>query len=431
MSEKFDAIIVGAGVSGLSAAYILAKEGLKVVIIERGQNPGSKNVMGGILYRHQTDEIIQDFWKEAPLERPIVEQNFWLMGSDSAVKAGYRDANWSTPPYNNFSVFRGKFDQWFAKKCVEAGALLINETLVTECIVKDSQVIGVKTDRPDGEIYADVVVVSEGINSILPRQLGFHNEWKPSQVALAVAELIKLPAEKIEDRFNLEKGMGATIEMYGDTTQGMVGTAFIYTNKETLSVGCGALLSQMREKGIKPYQLLEYVKQHPVIKPLIAGGEPTEYYAHLIPEGGYNSIPKLVGDGVMVVGDAAQFVNGIHREGSNMAMTSGLLAAQTIIHAKNIGDYTARTLSHYKDMLKDSYVIKDLAKYKDASHIMEGNPAYFNNYMPLANMAMKEIFTVDGIPKSKKQKLILKRALQGQSSLKMVWDMLKLGRAML
>lgn len=430
MAEKFDAIIVGAGVAGLSAAYVLAKEGLKVIIIERGQYPGSKNVMGGILYRHQTDEVIPGFWKEAPLERPIVEQNFWLMGHDSAVKMGYRDTEWSKPPYNNFSVFRGKFDQWFAKKCVEAGALLINETLVTECIVNDGKVIGVKTDRPDGEIYANVVVLSEGVNSILPRQLGFHKEWKPDQVALAAVELIKLPAEKIEDRFGLEKGMGATIEMFGDTTQGMVGTAFVYTNKETISIGAGALLSQIREKSIKPYNLLEYIKQHPVIKPLIAGGEPTEYYAHLIPEGGYNSIPKLVGDGVMVVGDAAQFVNGIHREGSNMAMTSGRLAAQAIIHAKNIGEYTERTLSHYPDMLRDTYVIRDLAKYKDASHLMEGNPAYFNDYLPMANMAMKEMFTVDGIPKSKKQKLILNRVLKGRSPIKAAWDMLKLGRAM-
>lgn len=431
MAEKFDAIIVGAGVAGLSAAYKMAKEGLKVLIIERGQYPGSKNVMGGILYRHQTDEIISEFWKEAPLERPIVEQNFWLMGSDSAVKTGYRDVEWSKPPYNNFSVFRGKFDQWFAKKCVEVGALLINETLVTECITRDNQVIGVKTDRPDGEIYANVVVISEGVNSILPRQLGFHKEWKTGEVALAVAELIKLPAEKIEDRFSLEKGMGATIEMFGDTTQGMVGTSFIYTNKETISIGCGALLSQIRQKGIKPYELLEYVKQHPIITPIIAGGEPTEYYAHLIPEGGYNSIPKLVGNGVVVVGDAAQFVNGIHREGSNMAMTSGRLAAEAIIHAKSIDDYTTRTLSHYQDMLQDSYVVKDLAKYKDASHLMEGNPAYFNKYMPIANMAMKEMFTVDGIPKSKKQKLILKRILKGHAPLKMAWDMLKLGRAMI
>ncbi|WP_368487539.1 FAD-dependent oxidoreductase [Clostridium sp. BJN0013] len=348
MSEKFDAIVVGAGVAGLSAAYVMAKAGLDVIVIEKGKYPGAKNVMGGVLYRHMMDEIIPDFWKEAPLERPVVEQRFWLMDENSAVQTGYRDMEWSKPPYNNFTVFRGKFDQWFAKKCIEAGALIINETVVKECIVESNKVVGVSTDRPDGKIYADVVVLADGVNSLLSKSLGFHGEWRKDEVVLAVMEELKIPSEKIEERFNLNKGMGATIEIFGDGTLEMVGTAFIYTNKEHISIGCGALLSQMANKQVKPYELLEYIKQHPMIKPLIAGGgESCEYYAHLIPEGGYKSIPKLVGDGVILVGDAAQFVNGIHREGSNLGMTSGRFAAETIIRAKELDEFSERTLSYY------------------------------------------------------------------------------------
>ena len=119
MSEKFDAIIVGAGVAGLSAAYIMSKAGLKVIVIEKGQHPGSKNVMGGVLYRHMMEQIIPEFWKDAPIERPIVEQNLWIMGKESVTKTGYKGMEWSKAPYNNFTVFRCKFDQWFAKKCVE------------------------------------------------------------------------------------------------------------------------------------------------------------------------------------------------------------------------------------------------------------------------------------------------------------------------
>ncbi|WP_406543268.1 FAD-dependent oxidoreductase [Clostridium ljungdahlii] len=316
------------------------------------------------------------------------------------------------------------------KKCIEAGALIVNETVVKECIVENNKVVGVRTDRPDGDIYADVVVLADGVNSLLAKNLGFHKEWRKDQVALAVMEELKLPSDKIEDRFNLDKGMGATVEMFGDGTLGMVGTAFIYTNNEHISIGCGALLSQMSERNVKPYELLEYIKQHPVIKPLIAGGEASEYYAHLIPEGGYNSIPKLVGDGVLVIGDAAQLVNGIHREGSNLGMTSGRFAAETIIQAKKLGKFNEQTLSHYQELLKESYVMKDLKKYKNASTTMEENPKFFNHYIPAANKVMSEMFTVDGVSKRDKQKLAIKHMAGGKSILSMGMDGFKIWRAM-
>lgn len=426
LSEKFDVIIVGAGVAGLSAAYLMSKEGLKVIVIEKGKYPGSKNVMGGVLYRHMMEEIIPDFLKDAPVERPIIEQNLWIMGKESVVKTGYKGMEWSKAPYNNFTVFRGKFDQWFAKKCVEAGTLIVNETVVKECLVENNKVVGVRTDRPDGDIYADVVILADGVNSILSKSLGFHKEWRKDQVALAVMEQLKLPSQKIEERFNLEKGMGATIEIFGDGTLGMVGTAFIYTNKEHLSIGCGALLSQVYEKRVKPYELLEYIKNHPIIKPLIAESQPCEYYAHLIPEGGYNSIPKLVGDGVIVIGDAAQFVNGIHREGSNMGMTSGRFAAQTIIRAKSSGQFNERTLSHYQNLINKSYISKDLEKYKNATSVLETNAAYFNHYMPAMNKSVSEMMTVDGVSKSDKQKLLMKHMTEGRSKLTAALDIFKM-----
>ena len=426
MSEKFDAIIVGAGVAGLSAAYIMSKAGLKVIVIEKGQHPGSKNVMGGVIYRHMMEEIIPDFWKDAPIERPIVEQNLWILGKESVVKTGYKGMEWSKVPYNNFTVFRGKFDQWFAKKCIEIGTIIVNETVVKECIVENDKVVGVRTDRPDGDIFADVVVLADGVNSLLGKSLGFHKEWRKDQVALAIMEELKLPSQKIEERFNLEKGMGATIEIFGDGTLGMIGTAFIYTNKDHLSIGCGALLSQMYEKHIKPYELLEYIKNHPIIKPLIEGSEPCEYYAHLIPEGGYKSIPKLVANGVIVIGDAAQFVNGIHREGSNMGMTSGRFAAETIIRAKGIGEFTEHTLSHYQDLINKSYITKDLEKYKNASSTLENNGAYFNHYMPAINKSVSEMLTVDGVSKSDKQKMITKHMTKGRSKLTAALEIFKM-----
>jgi len=429
MPEKFDVIIVGAGPAGSAAANTLAKAGLKVIMFERGEYPGSKNVMGGILYRQQLQEIVPDFLNSAPLERPIVDQRFWMLNEKSAVQAGYKGLEWAEAPYNNFSVFRAKFDQWFAGKAVEQGALLVTETVVTEAIVEDGRVIGVRTDRPDGDVYADIVILADGVNSLIAKKLGFHKELKPTEVALAVMQVINLPAEKIEDRFNLEPNQGATIEIFGEATKGVLGTGFIYTNKESISLGVGTLLSGLMQKKMRPHELLETLKDHPLVRKLIQGGEPKEYLAHLIPEGGYNSMPKLVGHGVMVVGDAAQLVNGIHREGSNLAMASGKLAAETAILAKEVNDFSENMLDSYRVRLLNSFVGQDLKKYREATHTLDHHPEYFKEYIPMLNKAASEMFTIDGVSKWDKQKKIL-GMVQERGTIKTLREMYRLWKVM-
>src|SRR5438105_677810 len=168
-------------------------------------------------------------------------------------------------------------------------------------------------------------------------------------MALVVKEIIALPGAAIEERFTLDPGMGATIEVYGAVTRGMAGYGFIYTNRESLSVGIGALISQFMETRITPWDLLEGFKAHPMVAPLLRGGVVREYLAHAIPEGGLRAMPRLFDDGVLVVGDAAMMVNNLHREGSNMAMAAGRMAGETAIQAKRAGDWSARSLSRYRE----------------------------------------------------------------------------------
>lgn len=429
MPEKFDVIVVGAGPAGTACALTCARNGLNVLLIERGEYPGAKNVMGGVLYRKQMEELIPDFWKEAPLERPVIEQRFWMMGEQSAVQFGYKGLEWGEEPYNNFTVLRAQFDQWFAQKAVEAGALLINETVVQECIVENGKVVGVRTDRPNGEVYADVVVLADGVNSLLSKQLGFHKELRPDEVALTVMEVINLPKDKINERFNLEGNQGCTIEIFGDSTKGNLGTAFLYTNKESLNIGVGTTLSSMIKAKLKPYELLDYLKNHPMVKPLLADGESAEYLAHLIPEGGYRSVPKVAGNGVVIVGDAAQLVNAIHREGSNMAMHSGKLAAEAIVEAKKRGDFSESSLNRYREALYGSFIIKDLEKYKDATHTFENYPQYFKEYVPMLNQAASKFFTVDGTPKRDKQKQIMKSFTEKRGTFRVLQDIYRAWKA--
>jgi electron transfer flavoprotein-quinone oxidoreductase len=430
MSDKFDVIVVGAGPAGTACAYTLAKAGLNVMMIERGEYPGSKNVMGGVLYRKMMDDIIPEFYKEAPIERPIVEQRFMMLDQESALTFGYKGLEWAREPYNNFTVLRAKFDQWFAQKAVEQGALLINETVVTQCLVEDGRVVGVRTDRPDGDLYADVVVLADGVNSLLAKSLGFHREFKPDEVALATMEVLKLDKKTIEERFNLEENQGCTIEIFGDATKGILGTAFLYTNKDSLNIGVGTLLSGLIKHKIKPHELLDYVKQHPMIRPYLEGCDQQEYLAHLIPEGGYHSMPKIVGNGVVVVGDAAQLVNAIHREGSNMAMTSGILAAETILLAKEVDDFSENMLDSYRIKLLESYVGKDLKKYKDATHHFDKFPQYFEKYIPMMNKAASQMFTVDGSSKKEKQKKIFRDIGSTGEKIKIARDMMRAWKVM-
>lgn len=422
--ERFDAIVVGAGPAGTAAAYTMAKGGLKVALIERGEFPGAKNLFGGVLYRKQLEDLIPEFWKEAPLERTIVEQRLWVLGEDSAVTFGYRDNRFQDPP-NCWTGLRVKFDQWFASKAEQAGALPIYETVVTELLRVQGRVVGVRTDREDGDLHANIVIIADGVNSLLGKSLLLHREWQPSQVSLAVKEVIALPKQTIQDRFNLEDNEGCTMELIGQTCQ-MAGLGFLYTNRDTLSLGVGVMVNDLAKKRVKPYQVLDAIKNHPMIARLIQGGEVKEYSGHLIPEGGFDSMPPLAGDGWMICGDAAQMVNAVHREGTNLAVTSGRLAGETAIAAHARGDFSYHTLDAYNTVVKASFIHKDLKKYRGVHGLLGSGDSerLFSKFPDALNEAIYQMLLVDGASKKQKQKAAMRLIREAAGGNR---DLLRLG----
>jgi electron transfer flavoprotein-quinone oxidoreductase len=428
VKETFDVAIVGAGPAGVSAAYMLAEAGKKVIVLERGEHPGSKNVSGGVLYGHDLAQIIPDYIdRGCPVERDIVESRIWYLSKDSGFSLSYRDRIFGTDrQYNAFTVSRAKFDRWYADQARRKGALIVPSTVVTDLLRDDNgAVTGVVTQRDDGEVRAKVTLLADGINSPLAAHTGFRAEPKPEQVALAVKEVIGLPTEVIGERFGISEREGVTIEILGEVTGGMDGVAFIYTNHSSLSLGIGANLADFATFKLKPYELIEGLKQHPMVAPLISGGKPMEYIAHWLAEGGYDAIPKLYGDGYLIAGDSAMLFNTLHREGNNLAMASGKMAAEAIIEAFKLDDYSEKGLRSYGDRLAESFVMKDLRKYRRLGSFLYQRKEIFTQLPELASFAAREIITVNGVSKRDKEKSILakiSKAMPIPRIVRLIWQ---------
>ena len=407
--DRFDAIVVGAGPAGVTAARELAGAGLSVVVLERGQFPGAKNVWGGILYRAPTEAMLPGFEAEAPLERPIIEQRYLMLADNDLLGLTYRSQRFSERPYNAYSVLRSPFDRWHAATAEAAGAEVYSEITVTDLIWEDGAVVGVTTGEEEGELYARCVVLADGANSLLAQKADLRREWSSMDQALVAKELIALPAGTIEERFGLPPGLGTALEIFGESTMGLLGYGFIYTNKESLSIGTGALLGDLIVTGYNVNDMLDRFKRLPAIAPLLAGGETIEYSAHLIPEGGYHRMPRLYGNGVVVVGDAAGFVNPLNREGVNLAMLSGKLAAQAIVEGLARDNVSATALSRYRELLEQSVVLKDLYSIRNVTSFAHARPHLLRDYPRLAAAIAQDYLTVDGTPKREKYGKILKR----------------------
>ena len=428
--NKTEVIVVGGGPAGIACAVTVARAGHEVVLIERGSFAGSKNVFGGAIYAQPTREIFPDFEKDAPIERLNVAHKFAILGEDDSTMISYRRKDTDNPSY---SVIRGKFDRWMAEQAKKEGVILVEETVVRELLIQDEKVVGVKTELE--EYYADIVVLADGVNSLLAKQIGFHEKIEPKDVALSVKEVIKLGREKINERFNITDDEGCIYEIFGGPMLGMLGLGFIYTNKESVSIGLGVGLDALCEKNLKPYEVLEELKKHPAIAPLIKDGELLEYSAHLIPEGGYKKIPTLFGAGVMIAGDAAMLVNNLHWEGTNLAMISGKIAGETALKALARGDFSEKMLSRYQKELENSFVMKDLKTYRnlmDEAH--NRSESFMDYYLREVNGFFRMFTTVDSIPKREKfrkfifdfikKRNIIELIKDAFSAFKLLWSIL-------
>ncbi len=401
--QQFDAIVVGAGPAGSSAALAMARAGLQVALVERGEYAGAKNVSGAALYApNLLADLLPDYWEEAPVERYLTRRVITFLGQESAVSLDFRTNHFNRPPYNGFTILRPKFDRWLASKAEEAGALLITSTVVDDLLYKGKQVIGVRCRREDGDLYAPIVIAADGANSFLAKKAGLQREFRADEMTLGVKEVLRLDAHTIEQRFNLNGDEGMTNEYVGYASGNVKGGGFLYTNRDTLSIGVVVQIESLAQKKVRAYDLLDQFKQHPAVAPLVRDSVTLEYSAHMIPEGGWAMLPALSRAGLMVVGDAAGFVFaiGLFQEGMNFAIASGLAAAATTQLAHTEHDFSAQSMARYRKQLESSFVLQDLKNFRHAGALVN-NERLQSVYPDLVCETMENIYRSNGKPRRK------------------------------
>lgn len=391
--EKFDAIVVGAGPAGSTAAYVMAKAGLQVLVLERGKYPGAKNMWGGAFFGPVMEQLYPDFWKEAPVERQVSRHAISFLTPQDALSIDFSSERFEKN--RGFIVLRAKFDQWLAKQAEQAGAIIAAGLQADDLLFEGDAVTGVKAGNET--FPGSVVILADGANSLLAAKAGLRKDYNFHDVKQGVKEVIKLSREIIENRFQLQGDNGAVMECIGSCTRGLPGGGFLYTNRDSVSVGVVVQLSALVENRTKASDLLEDFKSHPVIAEYIRGGQSVEYSAHLIPVSGLKILPALAKDGVLVAGDAAGLVlgTGLILEGANFAMASGIAAAETVIQAKSNNNFTGSALAQYEQLLRKGFVLQELKTFKKAPAFLE-NKRIYTTYPELAcDMAMS-IFENNG-----------------------------------
>jgi electron transfer flavoprotein-quinone oxidoreductase len=414
----FDAVVVGAGPAGSAAAFALAKAGRSVVIVERGPYPGSKNVYGGVVYGRILDQIDPEWWQSVPVQRWVVRRSTMVLTSSQSVSVDVRSQAWGGPPHNGMTIYRADFDSWLAGKAVAQGARLVCSTVATGLIRDASgRVCGVSTDRPQGELRAKVVIAADGVNSFLAKSAGLYRDSSASHFTLGVKEVLDMDPEVIESRFGLGGREGLDIEALG-ATGAIPGGGFLYTNHDSVSVGVVVALDGLAASRRRPEELVASFKAHPSIAPYLRNSTLREYSAHLIPEGGYDTMPDLVADGMLVAGDAAgmTLASGLWLEGVNFAVGAGLAAGRAAAAAIEAGDTTAQGLAGYRRQLEASFVLADHMRLRRAPALVLSDRVQGVYNKVLCDLA-EQLFTVDN-PAPKPGLLTLARRSMAKHGLK-------------
>lgn len=417
--EGFEVAVVGAGPAGSAAALTLAREGVQVLLLERGPFPGSKNVFGGRIYSYAVKRLMGERWKEAPVERFVRKEGITFTTSDSAFSIEYE----SRDPQFSFTAIRAKFDKWLAEQAEKAGTQLVSEVRVDDLTVENGQVKGIVAGGD--KIPTDAVIACDGTTTGLARRAGLVTMLEPHEISMGIKDVIELSSDRIEERFGLNPGEGAAHVFVGDCTGGLRGGGFLYTNRDSVALGLVAGADDVSLRKVLSPRLMEKLKTHPRVQRLIRGGRTIEYDAHMIPEAGPGMLSRPFTGGMLVAGDAAGHLlnSGYTFRGVDMAIGAGIAAAQTILEARKKKDYSARSLQVYERKLREEPSLKDMYTFRRVPAYLR-NKRLYDTYPELICAAAEAVYRVDGTGKRKIFRELRAQTKGRVSTLRLIRDLL-------
>ena len=396
-SYEFDVIVIGGGVAGSICAHQLAKAGHEVLLVERGVEPGSKNLSGGVFYCRIMQELFPTFLDEAPVERRITRNCLSFLNPGSFVNVDYWDARFAEP-VNAVTVLRAKLDPWLAAQAEEAGVTVMPGVKVEALLRDGDRFVGVRAG--EDELRARVVVAADGINSFIARDAGVRGAEPMKHLAVGVKSVIRLGEDEVRRRFNLAGNEGVAYAVVGDCTRGVAGGGFLYTNTDSVSIGVVLRLDDLAAKGGVSSEIHDHFLAHPAIRPFLEGGELLEYGCHLVAEGGKPMQHDLVRDGLVVIGDAAGFTlnTGFTIRGMDLAAGSAKAAADAIHAALVKGDVSRASLEAYVTEYQKSFVGKDMDTYARAPEFLE-TPEMYKEMGELLADVLHDVYNLDLSPR--------------------------------
>jgi len=409
-AERFDVAIVGGGIAGLSCACEAAAAGLSTAVFERGEECGAKNVSGGRLYLGPLGGLLPAFWKDAPFERRVARETLTFVSGATTASVDLQSPRLTEEATASHTVLRARLDRWLAERAIEAGAMVVPQARVDSLVVRDGAVAGVCIAGE--QIEAEVVVAADGALSRLAQDAGLAAAPRPEHLALGVKEVVSLDQGRLEDRFGIGPGEGAARLLVGDFTRGVPGGGFLYTNRDSVSVGVVVRLDVLGgagPQGPESHALLDAMRAVPAVARLLAGGRTEEYAAHLVPESSLDHAPRRSMPGLLVVGDAAGFVlnHGFTVRGMDFAIAAGILAARALASTREQGgSHTAAQA--YELGLCSSFVLRDLDAGRHSGTFLARERLY-GHYPRAACELLEEMFCFGAEGKGRVAKPLWKR----------------------
>jgi electron transfer flavoprotein-quinone oxidoreductase len=401
---KWDVVVIGAGVAGAAAAYALACKGIEVLVVERGEFPGAKNMFGGVLYTSLINRLLPELASELPYEREVTRHLFYLASAGAYTLLEHSQDTDPMKPASAVTVLRSRFDRWLAGRAESAGAKIITSSVVRE-VHRENGLARVELD-PGGTIQAKIVIVAEGVNGFLTKEAGLKQALRPSEVSLSIKETLQLKEDQIDERFQAWGGRGAACLFIGNPLTGCRGGGFLYTNCKSLSLGLVVPLDCISSDITAPDFFAGFKNAFPV-SDLIRDAAAVEYAAHLIPTGGAGMMPKLVGPGMLVIGDAAGLVvnTGLRTRGADLAIASGVAAAECAAAALKGGGLDQAAIENYPQHLKTIGVIDELERYRRMPDFLK-TPRLYEAYPEAACDVIGSLFEVSSEAKPRLGKLV-------------------------